>query len=157
MLDPRDSDAEYTAASTIVVFESAGAVHFVYGFLTVAFAAALIRGHLGAETDLGRTVVDIVFGVLAVGTLAVWIYMRRHPGRIGVSRDQIQQWARGKRRAAVITKEDGDLYIRYSGSYKSPQPFLRATGTDQALFLTMYTQQEVIDACIACGWRFVKP
>jgi hypothetical protein len=150
-----DEVSPWSSRSAIVIAEKASSVNFTFGFLTVAFAAALVRGHLGAETSGGRIAVDIFCGVFLLGIVSGWVYMRSHPGRIGVSSDEIRQWHRGAATAVGIARTDGDLYIRSSGG-KHPQPYLRATGSDTALLLTMYNQKEVIDACVACGWRFAE-
>ena len=150
-----DEVNEWSSRSSIVITQKASAINVTYGFLSIAFAAALIRGHLGAETNAGRLTVDIVMGSLSLIMLAAWIYMHRNPGRIGISNQEIRQWHRGAVRATGFTRADGDLYIKYSGG-RHPQPYLRATGTDQAILLTMYDQREITDACVACGWRFVR-
>ncbi|MEA2432965.1 MAG: hypothetical protein QOG54_422 [Actinomycetota bacterium] len=150
-----DEASEFSSRSAIVIPENASSVNFTFGFLFVAFTAALIRGHLGAETDAGRLTVDIVVGILSAGTLATWIWSRRHPGRIGISNTEINQWHRGRTRSVRLLRSDGDLFIRFSGG-KHPQPYLRVTGSDDALLVSMYDRDEVVRAAIASGWNFIS-
>jgi hypothetical protein len=47
-----------------VVTESRQQVAFLFGFLGLAFAAALARGVTGAESSSGRVATAVLFGVL---------------------------------------------------------------------------------------------
>jgi hypothetical protein len=151
-----DEGSEFASRSAIVVSEKASSRNFLFGFLTLMFGLALVRGHSGAETDLGRTVVDVVFGLLLLGTLGLWFWLHRHPAHIGISREAIILWHRGAKRPIEIRRAEGDLYIRYSGG-RHPQPYLHSVGGEAVLALVLFDQRELVEACVASGWHFVNP
>ncbi len=143
-----------SSAAPIVVRSKPWRRHFLFGFLTVAFAAALVRGHLGM-TGTGRLVVDVVFGALTAGTIALWTHLARHPTSLEISHDTIRHWHRGLPLPHELLRESGELYIRLAGG-KYPQAYLCVAGSEQVgLPLNMFDRTEVIRACEAQGWRFV--
>ena len=72
-----------------VVHEKRRANDLLWGFLTAAFAVALVRGHMGAGSDRSRLVIDVLVGGLVVLLVTAWVWTRRHPARIEVSYDLI--------------------------------------------------------------------
>jgi uncharacterized membrane protein YccC len=83
---------------SVVVAERPRRVDVLWGFLTVAFGAALVRGHLGAGTATSRIVIDAVFGTLAGGSIAAWVWFRRHPARLEITPEAVAFSHRGQRR-----------------------------------------------------------
>jgi hypothetical protein len=139
----------------IVVAEKAHRVDWVWGFLAVVFAVALVRGLLGADTGTGRLAVGAGMGLLALGSGGGWWWFRRHPARLEVGPEEIGFAHRGRRRSATIRRETGDLEIRTTHvGGKNRLHFLTATGTEEAVPLTTFDHAEVETACRMQGWRF---
>jgi hypothetical protein len=140
----------------IVVHERRSSVNFLWGFLAVVFLAAGIRGHFGAETTTGRIVGDVILGLLAAGSIAVWVYSLRHPARLEISSNAIVLAHRGGVNTQQLNRSSGDLYIRRSGG-RHPQAYLRTPGDDVGLLLTTFDLDEIKQACATTGWRFSDP
>jgi hypothetical protein len=141
----------------LVINQKTGRVNVIWGLLTVAFAAALVRGHFGAETTAGRVAVDVIFGVLFVVSVAMWVSFLRHPARFEITAEVISFSHRGQSRATRLHRT-GDLYIGSSLAPGGKQRFyfLRAEGSDEALPLQLFDHSEVAKACVAAGWQFVQ-
>jgi hypothetical protein len=136
----------------IVIAQSKPAVNLLWGFLTIAFALALWRGHGGARTDAGRLVGDILLGAAVVVCLAVWISSLRHPARIEVSHDVIALRHRGKPNAIEL-RRTGDLYVyRRIMPRGGTQSYLKVEGSDAAIPLVYFNWKDVESACRAAGW-----
>jgi hypothetical protein len=141
----------------VVVAERAGSRNFLWGFLAVVFGAALVRGHLGAETDPGRLVVDVVFGALFVGTVAAWVWFNRHPARLEISAEEVTFQHRGQKKSTRLLRSAGDLYVSTTMlGGKHPLRFLKVTGSDEAIALQMFDWPQVQRVCLDNGWRFVE-
>jgi hypothetical protein len=136
-----------------VVHEKRSAVNFLWGFLSVAFAVALVRGHLGAGSARSRLVIDVGVGGLLVLILAAWAYMRRHPARLEVSYHEIALTHRDLPRSTVLKRGCGDLYFKRTGG-RAPVMTLRATESDTVIGLQSFDAREVERACRAHRWRF---
>lgn len=138
----------------VVVAERPRRVDFLWGFLTVAFGAALVRGHLGAGTATSRLVIDAVFGTLVGGSIAAWIWFRRHPARLEVTPETVAFSHRGQPNATTLAGP-GELYISttYLGG-KNRLQFLKVTGSEAAIPMGMFDHEEVKAACRANGWSF---
>jgi hypothetical protein len=130
-------------------------VNFLWGFLTVVFAAALLRGHLGGSSTTTRIVIDLVFGTLLAGSIAAWIWFRRHPARLDITPEAVAVTHRGQSGSTRLVAP-GELYIytTFIGGTDRLN-FLKLTGSDEAIPLTMFDHEEVKAACRASGWRFV--
>ena len=130
-------------------------VDVLWGFLTVAFGAALVRGHLGAGTATSRLVIDAALGSLLAGSIAAWIWFRRHPARLEITEEAVAFSHRGQPNATRLVGP-GELYIRttHLGGTDRLQ-FLKVTGSEEAIPLQMFDHGEVKTACRASGWRFV--
>jgi hypothetical protein len=141
----------------VIVRERPGRVHFLWGFLSVVFAAALVRGHLGMS-GAGRVAVDAVFAVLVAGSLGAWVWSRRHPAHLEIGPDAIVLVHRGRPRTTTLPRTSGELYVRTTlVGGKHPVHFLKTPGCDAAIDLQMFDRRELEDACSAAGWRFVPP
>jgi hypothetical protein len=142
-------------ALTLVVPERPRRVDFLWGFLSVAFGAALVRGHLGAGTTTSRLVIDAVFGTLFVAAVGAWIWFRRHPARLEVTPEAVAFRHRGQSGSTRLVPP-GELYVRTTHVGGTDRlHFLKVTGSDEAIPLTMFDHEEVKDACRTNGWRFV--
>jgi hypothetical protein len=130
-------------------------VNFLWGFLTVVFAAALLRGHFGAGTTTSRIVIDVVFGALLAGSVGAWVWFRRHPARLDITPEGIAFRHRGQSGSTRLVSP-GELYVRttYIGGTDRLH-WLMVTGSDAAISLNMFNHGEVKDACRTNGWRFV--
>jgi hypothetical protein len=158
----RSADLQQVAASAdpnrtqpIVVEQSQRNTTIIYGFLAVAFAFAGARGHMAADTATGQLVGDVIFGTLAIGSIALLIVMRRNPGSVTVGRDAISYSHRGAKNPIVLPRT-GDLYIGGTliGTTGARTRYLKVQGSDLGIPLEIFDQQELERACVAMGWRF---
>ncbi|MBA2725275.1 MAG: hypothetical protein H0U53_04730 [Actinobacteria bacterium] len=153
-----DQNGAQPSSGQIVVPEKSRVVDLLWGFLTVGFALALVRGHFGAETSTGRIVGDVIFGALLIGTVCIWWRSRRDPARLEVSPEAIRYTFRGARNPITLSRAEGNLYLRIvftGGRVRTPLRYLKVTGSDQAILMHTFDWSEVERACIANGWRFV--
>jgi hypothetical protein len=135
-------------ADPIVVPVHRRNLHALFGFLTVVWGLVLARGY-GAGLW-----VQVTFGALLVGTVALWLHLTRHPPRLEVAEDAIRYWHEGKPGVQELHRGPGELYIRRSGG-KHPQPYLSLTGSDEpGIALNLFDTKAVVRACEALGWRF---
>jgi hypothetical protein len=143
--------------ATQVVNERAGSRNFLWGFLTVVFGAALVRGHIGAETSSGRIVVDVFMGLLFVGSLAGWIWFNRHPARLRITPGSIELMHKGQQKGLRLANT-GHLYIsRTFIGGKNPIAYFRVAGSDDAIPCGNFNVAEVQQATTAAGWRWGEP
>jgi hypothetical protein len=140
----------------VVIEQSNASVNVLWGFLSVAFAVALWRGHDGAQTDPGRLVVDVLFGAAVVVCVAAWISSYRHPARLEVSHDVIALRHRGKPNAIEL-RRTGDLYLYWKIAPRGgAHSYLKAVGSDDAIPLVHFNWKDVERACRAAGWH-IRP
>jgi len=159
--DGMSQETGWVPAGDAIVVSETGWKHWIFGFLSVVFAAALVRGQMGAETDAGRISVDLVLGFLTVGTIAAWWWMSRHPARLEISREKITLRHRGLSRMQQIPRTSGYLYIKHvmagPAKAKTRTTYLCTPGNETSLQLDMFKRDEVTRACLATGWRFIDP
>lgn len=148
-------DAPEAAGDAIRVREKAVVVHVLWGLLTVAFGAALVRGHFGAETSTGRLVGDLVLGALFVLASAGWIWFHRHPATLEISPTTIAHRHRGQTGSMWLVRGSGELYVYRSYATRGHVPYLKQTGSDDAIAIQTFDWEEVRRACLATGWRLV--
>jgi hypothetical protein len=79
-------------------------VNFLWGFLTVVFAAALVRGHFGGPLTTGRIVADVVCGTLLAGSIAAWVWFRRHPARLEITPEALEFSHRGQPNSTKLAR-----------------------------------------------------
>jgi hypothetical protein len=140
----------------IVIEQSKASVNFLWGFLTIAFAVALWRGHGGAETNSGRLVGDVLLGAAVVVCVAAWVSSHRHPARIEVSQDVVALWYRGKPNPVEL-RRTGDLYVyRRISPRGGAHSYLKVEGSDAAIPLVYFSWKDVERACRAAGWH-IRP
>ena len=137
-----------------VVHEKRSAVHFLWGFLALAFAVALVRGHMGAGSERSRLVIDMCVGGLLALILWAWFWSRRHPGSIEVSYHSIALRHEDRPGVTELKRGCGDLYFKRSGG-RVRFLVLKATESDETISLQMFDRREVERACRAHRWRFV--
>jgi hypothetical protein len=140
----------------VVVPQKARYVNVIWGFLTLVFGLALVRGHFGAATSSGRIVVDVIFGALVAGSIGAWLWFRRHPARLEVSPEVITFSHRGQPNSVRLVRASGDLYVytTTSAGGKGRLRYLKVPGSDEGVPLQLFDWGEVQGACIARGWRF---
>lgn len=140
-----------------IVNERAGSRNFLWGFLTIVFGVALVRGHLGAETSGGRIAVDVFAGTLFVASLAGWIWFNRHPARLEITPESIVHVHRGQDKSLSLP-HTGHLYIsRTFIGGKHPVAYFRVTGSDDAISVGNFNVGEVQQATVAAGWQWGEP
>jgi hypothetical protein len=75
---------------SIVVAEDRRQIGFLFGFLILVFAVALVRGVAGAQTTAGRAAAGVFCAVVLVVLMAGLISLLRRPARLEVSADEIR-------------------------------------------------------------------
>ena len=136
----------------IVVEQSQVNVNVLWGFLSFAFAFALWRGHQGAQTGMGRVVLDVVFSAGVILSVTAWISFRRHPARLEISRDVVKLSHRGRPNSIELHRP-GPLYVhRVFNPRGGAQSYLKVAGSDDAIPLVLFNWKEVERACRAAGW-----
>jgi hypothetical protein len=140
---------------SVIVAELPRRVDVLWGFLTVVSAAALLRGHFGGSATSTKIVIDLAFGVLLAGSIGAWIWFRRHPAKLEITPEAVAFRHRGQSGSTRLVGP-GELYVytTFIGGTDRLN-FLKVTGSDEAILLTMFDHDEVRAACRASGWRFV--
>jgi hypothetical protein len=139
---------------TTVVAERPRRIDVLFGFLAVAFGAALVRGHLGAGSDRSRLVIDVLLGALVLAIVVTWIGLRRHPASLEITPDWVVLTHAGLQRKTGIDSDSGELYFTVSGG-RARMLVLKATAADETISLQMFDRREVEAGLRANGWRFV--
>jgi hypothetical protein len=138
-----------------VITESRSQISSLFGFLTAAFAVALVRGVTGASTGSGRVAAGVFAGVLVVAVVAGWIVTIRRPTRLEVSEAGIR-YIRRNGQELTLSREWGDelLFVqRRSG--RTWTLGLTIAGTGTVIYLGgFFSKKAVRQACLARGWRF---
>lgn len=141
----------------IVVEQSRTNVNVLWGFLSIAFAVALWRGHQGAQTGPGRVVVDVLFALAVAISVAMWISSLRRPARLEVTPDVISLWFRGKPNPVEL-RRPGELYVyRRISPRGGAHSYLKVSGSDAAIPLVYFNWKDVEHACRAAGWHIHPP
>jgi cytochrome c biogenesis protein CcdA len=138
------------------VAESRRQVAILFGFLTVAMAAALIRGVIGAQTTTGRVAVAVIFGVLLVVFLTGWVVSARRPAHLEITEDTIRYVTRNGQVTALsrqqgdqlrfTTRRAGRIWTLGLSVVPGPGPVLTP--------LNFFSRKAVRQACQARGWQF---
>jgi hypothetical protein len=141
----------------IVVEQSNMNVNVLWGFLSVAFAVALWRGHQGAQTYAGRLALDVIFGVGVIVSVTAWISFHRHPGRLEISQNVIMFSHRGQPNS-IEFRRPGPLYVRRVFNPRGgAQSYLKVVGSEDAIPLVLFNWKHVERACHAAGWPIAAP
>jgi hypothetical protein len=137
------------------VTESRPQISFLFGFLTLAFAVALVRGVTGASTGSGRAAAGVFAGALVVAMVTGWIMTIRRPARLEVS-EALIRYMRRNGQEFTLSREQGDelLFVQRRGG-RTWTLGLTIAGTGTVIFLGgFFSRKAVRQACLACGWRF---
>ena len=131
------------------------AVDALWGFLVLAFGVALWRGQGGADTGAGRLVAGVVFGGLIAVSIAAWVWFRRRPSTLTISREAIS-FSHRSDREGIVLRRTGDLYVAtpLGPGRAHRERYLRAQGSDEMIPLLLFDWKTVRQACLAMGWRF---
>lgn len=147
------------ASRVLVIRESRVQRDGLFGFLCVAFAAALGRALAQSRPPV---VLVVLFSVLVAFVLATWWSMRRHPDRIEVSADRIRYVTTATRSRARTTRPDFDRAeggeVRFGiggggGPYRYRTLVLTQVATAHTWELRFFTRKPIAAACQQCGWR----
>jgi hypothetical protein len=137
-----------------IVRESQVQIGTLFAFLTVAFAAALIRGASDAQTAAGRAAVAVLFGGLLVVLIAGWIVAVRRPHRLEVTADAVR-YVRRNGQVSMLSRQQGDelrfVKERHGRTWRLG---LTIVGTETVMLLGTFSRKAVRQACLARGWRF---
>lgn len=146
--------ATYRDAGVITVRESRPQINTLFGFLTVACAAALARSVPGAHTTTGRVTVAVIFGGLLVILLIGWIVTIRNPGRLEITEDAIRYSRRREPVSVLSRRQGGELRFVKELRGRTWRLGLTIAGTGTVMLLGTFSRKEVRQACLARGWRF---
>ena len=152
-----DAQQHHPDQGVIVVSQSRLQIRLLYGFLLAVFAAALVRGVVGASTTAGRVAVAVICGAFVAGVLAAFVLVSKRLDRLEVTDQAITYVLWSGQNKAVLSRECGDeirIVRRYSGGW-SLIDGLTIQGTDKFIGLPLFSRTEVRRACVARGWRFI--
>ena len=139
-----------------IVAESRWQVSILFGFLTLAFAVALVRGVTGAQTMSGRVAVLVLCVVLLAVFISAWIRTLRYPARLEITEDAIRYVSRSGQSATLSGQQGNELYlVRRNRGGRIWTLGLTITSTDTVMDLgLLFSRKAVRHACLARGWRF---
>jgi hypothetical protein len=97
----------------------------------------------------------VLSAALTVTCIASWIWLRRHPARIEITQEKVSFRHRGQPKATTLTGP-GELYVYQTHiGAKNRLQFLKVTGSEEGIPLTMFDHEELKSACRTNGWTFV--
>ena len=139
-----------------IVTDSRWQVSILFGFLTLAFVVALVRGATGAQTTSGRVAVVVLCLVLLAVLISAWIRTLRHPARLEITEDAIRHIRRNGQTATVSRQPGNELYfVRRNRGGRIWTLGLASTDTDTVMDLgLLFSRSAARQACRARGWRF---
>jgi hypothetical protein len=146
------SGTQAEPVGAIVVRESNAQRIVLYGFLTVAMGAAIVRGLLAHPR--GLTVVAVVaVSLVLMLMLAAWWRTWRDPYRIEVSVERVRYRGREKLEYDDLVRAAGvDLWLYARPVGRSDVLVLEQPASGQQWALRFFARQPLIDACTARGW-----
>jgi len=149
------STEQFPVGGVIVVRQSRAQTSGLFGFLAVAFAAALVRGVTGASTTSGRVAVAVIFGLLLAAMVVALATAGKRLDHLEVAEDEIRYllWS-GQQRSALEREWGSELrfVVRFSG--RAGFNCLNILGTDKIIALPLFSRRAVQQACVARGWLF---
>jgi hypothetical protein len=146
---------QYPDRGVIVVTQSRPQFRFLFGFLIVVFALALVRGVAGASTVTGRVAIAVISGILLAGSVVGLVFVTRRVDRLEVTEDAITYVTWSGQHKAVLSREWGDeirLDRRLYGGRLWIE-VLTIPGTGKTIDLMVFPRDQVRRACLARGWR----
>jgi hypothetical protein len=131
-------------------------VSILFGFLTLAFAVALARGGIGAQTTSGRVAVVVLCAVLLAVFISAWIRTLRYPARLEITEDAIRYVRRNGQPATLSRQQGNELsFVRSNRGGRIWTLGLAIAGTDTVMDLGLFfSRKSVRQACRARDWRF---
>jgi hypothetical protein len=139
-----------------IVAASRWQLSILFGFLTLAFAVALARGGIGAQTTSGRMAVVVLCTVLLAVFISAWIRTLRHPARIEITEDAIRYVRRNGQPATLSRQQGNELsFVRTNRDGRIRTLGLAIAGTDTVMDLGLFFSRKAVrQACRARDWRF---
>jgi hypothetical protein len=126
----------------------------LFGFLTLAMAAALVRGLLGASTSTGLLVIGLIFGTLLVVIVLAWLRARRSSEHLEVSDSEISYVATAGAPRQTLERTAGEQ-LRFVTKSAGRMTFfgLYQPGSDSTVLLHLFSRKAVEAALLAHHWR----
>jgi hypothetical protein len=128
-----------------------------FGFLTLAFAAAIIRGATGTHRASTYVVVGII-AVLLIVTVAFWIKLRRRPSRLEIGPDLIRFVDPVSKTAERHLRRDGGgvvVGVRHA-SLRTWVAYISQPDTGTSIDLNSFKVKQVAEVCQAQGWPVTR-
>jgi hypothetical protein len=149
------SNEHFPDSGVIVVSQSRAQARGLFGFLAVAFAAALARGVTGASTTTGRVAVSVLLGLLLAGAVVLLATAGKRLDHLEVDEDQIRYVVWNGQQRSVLAREWGsDLRFVRRAAGRFYVNCLNIRGTDKIISLPLFSNPAVRRACVARGWHF---
>jgi hypothetical protein len=125
----------------------------LFGFLTLAIAAALVRGLVGATTTSSRVSVGVIFGAVLAGILLAWLRILRSAERLEISDTEIS-YVRAGTRTQPIQRDAGEQ-LRFVTKSAGRMTFfgLYQPGSGTTVLLHLFSRKAVETALLAHQWR----
>lgn len=126
----------------------------LFGFLTVAMAAALVRGLVGADTATGRLVIGVIFGILVALVVGAWIRVLRKNEHLEVSDTDILLVSTTAARTQSFQRSNGEQLRFVAKAAGRVTLFgLYQPGSDTTVLLHLFSRNAVQEALLAHSWR----
>jgi hypothetical protein len=148
------SDLPPSSATVSVVTESRGARDGAFGFLALAFLAAIVRGEIGAHTTAGRIAIGAILGAVEVLLLFAWLRLVRKPDHIEVSDDAVRYVTANGTATHVFDRSAGaelSMVSRPAGRTNIVE--LHQSGSSTVMPLRLFTRKSIVSTCETHGWR----
>ncbi len=125
----------------------------LYGFLTVAFVAALCSGLIRDQSAVARVAIAVIFGALTVAVVVTWVKAWRHPDWLDVGTDRIRLRPSRGPASELVRADSGQLrcFVRAAGRTRTVQ--LQQLATGRRLALPLFSPRAVAEACRSAGWE----
>jgi hypothetical protein len=125
----------------------------LYGFLTVAFAAALCSGLIRERGAVAKVTITVIFGALTLAVAVTWVKAWRHPDRLDVGADRIRLRPSRGQASELVRADSGQLrcFVRAAGRTRTLE--LQQLATGRRLALPFFSPRAVAEACRSAGWE----
>ena len=130
----------------------------LFGFLTLAMGAALVRGLIGAGSTSGRLLVGVIFGGALLLVTAGWLRVVRRAEHLDISDTEVRLVSGDGSRPRVIQRASGEQLRFVARSAGRVTLFgLYQPGSDTTLLLQLFSRKAVEAALLAHGWQLGSP
>ena len=141
-----------------VVAESHRQIGFMFGFLVLVCAVAVVRVVTGGQANTAAVIVAILFGIFLVALIPVWLARSPRRARLEITENAIRYVGRDGS-VATLSRQQGDelRFVKRHAATMSRTWTLGLTivGTDTVITpLSLFSRQAVQQACRARGWHF---